>query len=834
MPHSRFSSICRAALFVGCLAALNVHSGDTIPFRARLSVTNVIFPNPTLSGRIEVRVGGSGDASDLGEVTCVTKNQFTDLASGRAVADYTLTTASGDQLVVHLDAQTIPDAISPQTKLTFSGGGHIVHGTGRLSGATGEVRNQGWSELQDLQTGQGIGYLEIQGEIPKTLATFAVTNTGDSGPGSLRQAILDANATPGTETIAFNIPGNPPHSIRPPKALPSISAPLFIDGTTQPGFVDRAIIELDGSTGASTTKASVGIRIYAGSSLVRGLAISRFGNEANWLNNAQILLQGRGSNVVERCLLGCNLEGLAEFTDGRERGFQDGIKVINSTGNLIGGLRPGAGNLISGNSAHGVTIESGQSNVVAGNLIGSDPSGTVGVPNVMFGVFLTSGTSRNVIGGEQAGSGNLISGNQEGVVISGSSQNRVVGNIIGPDGTGTASLKPGLSSRGSEVRQSFGVYIADGGTANEVSGNVLSANRSCGINLMGGSRNLIFDNRVGLDVSGTNALGNELAGICLDADPLASQPVTANVVSNNVVGANGFNGILLRYPGVQQNVIVGNIVGTDRGGRVDLGHSQFGVAILEGASQNIIGGPNAGDGNVIAFNDWAGVWVGTGNGTSPSTRNRIRGNSIFANDEQGIDLAPSHLSDRGVTPNDFRDTDNGPNTYQNSPVLALAETSGSVARLRGRLNSASDTLFDLDFYANGACGPAGHSQGHRYLGSTSVTTDAAGDVTFEAALSARVIAGEGITATATSTVAGNTSEFSACVTAVSGPSLPALQVTRKADGTVSLNWALGSDGFGLESTTSLSAPDWQAVPGVIGNSIELRADTQRFFRLHKP
>lgn len=829
LPH-----LSLLVLFTG-LAGAN----DTIPFRAAFNVTNLVFPHPSLPARLEVRVGGQGEVSDLGPSSCLTTNQFADLITGRAVADYTLTTAGGDRLVVHLEAQTIPDPVNPQTKLTFSGGGHIVSGTGRLSGATGEVRNQGWSELQDPQTGQGIGYLEIQGEIPKSLATFIVTNTDDSGPGSLRQAILDANGTPGTETIAFNLAGNPPFSIRPPKALPTISAPLFIDGTTQPGFVDRAVIELDGSTGTSTTKAPVGIRITAGNSLVRGLAISRFGRGADSSTSAQIVLTGRGSNVVERCLLGCNLDGLAEFTDGRERGFQTGIRVLNSTGNLIGGTRPGAGNLISGNVGHGVVIEGGRSNVVAGNLIGSDPSGTVGVPNESFGVFLTSGTSRNVIGGDQVDSRNLISGNVEGVVIDDSSQNRVVGNIIGPDRTGNAPLQPGLTFFGFEVKQFFGVDISGRGSSNEISRNVLSANKGCGVIVSDGSRNLIFDNRVGVDVSGTNALGNEMAGVCLDADPLFSQSVTANVVSNNVVGANGFNGIFLRYPGVRQNVIVGNIVGTDRSGSVDLGHSQFGVALLEGASQNIIGGPNAGEGNVIAFNDWAGVWIGTGNGTSPSTRNLIRGNSIFANGEQGIDLVPSHLSGRGVTPNDVGDIDAGPNTYQNFPVLSLAETSGSGARLRGRLNSTPATLFDLDFYANRACGAAGHGQGQRYLGSASVATDAAGDVTFDVLLSAHVIAGEGITATATSTVAGNTSEFSACLAVMPGP--PALTVVRgPASGDLTISWESADATWSLEQTmTAGSLDNWSAAAGSLVSEGSRRtfrtpvSANQVFYRLRK-
>ena len=78
-------------------------------------------------------------------------------------------------------------------------------------------------------------------------STFVVTNTGDSGAGSLRQAILDANAHPGADRIEFNIPGSGFHTITPLTALPTISDPVTIAGSTQPGFIGSPIIELDGS-----------------------------------------------------------------------------------------------------------------------------------------------------------------------------------------------------------------------------------------------------------------------------------------------------------------------------------------------------------------------------------------------------------------------------------------------------------------------------------------------------------------------------------------------------------------------------------------------------------
>ena len=107
-------------------------------------------------------------------------------------------------------------------------------------------------------------------------STFVVTNTGDSGTGSLRQAILDANAHPGADTIVFNIPGSGLHTITPSTALPTISDPVTIDGSTQPGFTGSPIIELNGSQAGANVD---GLRITAGNSVVSGLVINRFSSD---------------------------------------------------------------------------------------------------------------------------------------------------------------------------------------------------------------------------------------------------------------------------------------------------------------------------------------------------------------------------------------------------------------------------------------------------------------------------------------------------------------------------------------------------------------------------
>ena len=98
-------------------------------------------------------------------------------------------------------------------------------------------------------------------------STFVVTNTGDSGTGSLRQTILDANGHPGADTIVFNIPGSGLHTITPSTALPTISDPVTIDGSTQPGFAGDPIIELNGSQAGANVD---GLRITPGTASFQG------------------------------------------------------------------------------------------------------------------------------------------------------------------------------------------------------------------------------------------------------------------------------------------------------------------------------------------------------------------------------------------------------------------------------------------------------------------------------------------------------------------------------------------------------------------------------------
>ena len=281
-------------------------------------------------------------------------------------------------------------------------------------------------------------------------ASFTVTNTNDSGPGSLRQAILDANALGGTDTIAFNITTTDPgyitstdsFRIQPLSALPTITDPVIIDGYTQPGASPNTNgpglglntvlkIELDGTNVGATF--GHGLHLASGST-VRGLAINRFSGDG-------IFLTASG-NIIEGNFIGTNVVGTLDLGNA-----EDGVD-IRASNNTVGGLAAGARNVISGNGARGVVIQVGSGSLVLGNLIGTDASGMVDLGNTQEGVVIR-GVPRNTIGGTSANARNIISGNRGGVLIknipafpccNNATGNLVQGNFIGTTVDGNAAL----------------------------------------------------------------------------------------------------------------------------------------------------------------------------------------------------------------------------------------------------------------------------------------------------------------------------------------------------------------------------------------------------------
>ena len=627
---------------------------------------------------------------------------------------------------------------------------------------------------------------------PGTKQNFVVTNTNNHGTGSLREAMTNANATVGLDTIVFDIPGPGVKVINLVNALPDVTDPVVIDGSTQPGYAGTPLIELDGTLVGSFGNVLV---IKAGGSTVRGLAVGR--------SSVGILITNCDNNVIQGNHIGVDATGTATRPNGT------GMRLANSSNNVIGGTTAAARNVISGNGSDGLEI-SGNGNLVQGNYIGTNAAGTAEIENGQKGVHIPSLLfGNNVIGGTAPGAGNLISGNNEGIRDEGTGTT-IQGNLIGTDVTGTQAIGNGggLLARGQNA-QIGGLTPA---ARNIISGNGTGVHSE-------GAGNKIQGNFIGTDITGTLALGNTHIGITAANTVIGgTTPEARNVISANGFAEGGFGNIALGFnvfgPGatVQGNyigtdvtgtkalrvagtaikfgitvfsnnhviggttagarnvisgndigiqlggfssppngvVIQGNIIGLNAQGAAPLPNLHQGIRFF-GADNNIVGGTQNGAPNTIAFSGLAGVSVESGTGNS------IRGNAIFSNGGLGIDLG---FNSSGVTANDAGDPDAGPNNLQNFPVLTSVTSGGGNTTIQGTLNSTANTTFHIDFYSNAAVDGSGHGEGALFFNTTQVTTNASGNATINVTFPLALPAGRVITATATSPN-GNTSEFSA-------------------------------------------------------------------------
>ncbi len=564
--------------------------------------------------------------------------------------------------------------------------------------------------------------------------TFTVNNTGDNGAGSVRDAITQANATPGPDVINFDIGINTPTIIIGSGGfgpLPIITEAVTINGAT--GGATR--VELDGTQAGA---AANGLTIMAGNCIIQGLVINRFSSNG-------ISIGGGGGNVVRGNFIGTDAAG-ATMLDNTE----SGVRIDGSPNNTIGGTSVAARNLISGNGGNGVQIlnTGASNNTVQGNFIGADVTGTAGIRNASGGVLVLPGATA-LIGGSAAGTGNLISGNGGFGVRIEAGNNQIQGNLIGTTADGIGILPNGN-----------GIELANNAVNNLIGGpgarNVISGNDASGVSITdNSSANQIQGNFIGTDISGTVGLGN-LSGVTIDSGAFNNTLGGTAAGDGNVISANGNAGVSISL--AAGNLVQGNLIGTDVSGVAALGNQGIGVRIGGSTLGNTIGGTLAGAPNTIAFNSFSGITIFGG------TQNAVLSNSIFSNTGLGINL----IDDPGVTPNDPCDGDTGANDVQNFPDLTSATSGGGNTMIQGSLNSTASTQFRIEFFSNTVCDGSGNGEGDIFIGSTVVTTDPACLAPFNVNLPVSVPAGQSITATATD-LQGNTSEFSACVPVAAAP-----------------------------------------------------------------
>ena len=607
-----------------------------------------------------------------------------------------------------------------------------------------------------------------------------VTSTNDSGSGSLRQAILDANALIGADEIRFNLGAN--KTITLANKLPTLTTPIDVNGTSQPGWSGTPLIVIDGQNVAED-----GFLITSRACKIRGLVINGFGGNG-------IAISGADDVTVQGNRIGLNAAGTAAVPNGGS-----GIAAYGtSVSNKIGGKTVSQRNVISGNGVDGITLSdaSGDS-VIVGNFIGTNAAGSAAVRNSSYGIRIFS--SDNQIGGVGAGAANLISGNgSSGVVLLGTG-NTVVGNVIGlnslesfevpngydgvdvfagpnvvgstdpaganaisgndyngiyvgPPATGVTIMgnRIGPNRAGDAVfGNSFDGVVLEGdgntvGGATAAHGNVISGNGDSGV-AIDGDGNAVLSNVIGLDATGTVFVGNDEGITITGAMNTIGAPGQGNTVS-----ANGDQGIVITGVGATGNVVQANRIGTKLDGTTSAPNLFCGIR-LSMTFDNLIGGEGVGEGNVVSRNGYYGVCVESGDG------NAILGNSMEKNGRSAIEIAPV-----GVALNDPGDVDSGPNHNQNHPVLTTVGTTPGSATFNGVLWSSPSSSYTIELFSSPACHASGFGQGKTLVGRFEVQTDEAGFVPFQKTFNV-TLADPSVTATATNDVTLDTSEFSPCV-----------------------------------------------------------------------
>jgi IPT/TIG domain len=419
--------------------------------------------------------------------------------------------------------------------------------------------------------------------LPGLSATFTVTSTADSGAGTLRDAITDANTAAGADTIAFDIAGSGVHTIALATPLPAITSLATIDGYTQTGAlanthpvgqglntVLKVVVNGAAAAGACFT-------ISASDVIIKGLVIH------NCDTGVAFTAGDFDTSKVEGCFLGTDAAGGARVDQSPDKQ----IEIAGQTGAVIGGTTPAARNLIGGceTGVHIVNAGSPTDHRIQGNLIGLTAAGNAVLApdcsSITSTAILVSGGTGAII------SGNALAGLDNGIALFGSGHT-VRGNLIGTDATGTVKFT--ISEEGIST-------IGDGHTIGGTSpgdGNVI-AGGEYGIGL-GGSNQVVRGNFLGTDVTGTLDLGNDTAGLTVSGSDHVIGGVSAGQA--NIIAFNGSiagGGVLVSG---QRVTIRGNRIYETRSA------SGMGLGIDLGPFDILVNDPGDGDSGANGFQNY--------------------------------------------------------------------------------------------------------------------------------------------------------------------------------------------------------------------------------------
>ena len=450
--------------------------------------------------------------------------------------------------------------------------------------------------------------------LPYESQTYTVINVNDSGDGSLRWAITQANASIGFDTIEFNIPGGGVQTIGLTSAsLPWIKDPVHIDGYSQPGAVEASaggvaqlMIVLDGHL-LPVSLANSGLFLFSSGSTIEGLSIDNFPGNGIVIDSHYWL--PAEDNVVRGNHIGTNWNATSSSVGNGYSGIYIGF---GATGNVIGGDTDAERNVISGNGWSGIEIHAAgtSGNTVSGNRIGTNGAASNVITNGMHGVRIYGGATGNTVGGDTADERNIISGNTMcGVMVYGVDQptasNTVSGNYIGLNIIGGLAIPNGDS----------GVCITDS-ASNTIGGdtvgerNLISGNSEYGVYITGSlaTMNVVTGNYIGLKYDGVIPNPNTSRGVAIENGAHANTIGGTATAEGNVISGNGASGLRIDDSGTDDNSILGNLIGTDATGTVAVPNGMHGIEVY-GGDNTTIGGDSAGAGNVISGNVNYGVTI---------------------------------------------------------------------------------------------------------------------------------------------------------------------------------------------------------------------------------
>jgi len=558
-------------------------------------------------------------------------------------------------------------------------------------------------------------------------ATFTVTNTNDAGAGSLRQALIDANAVSGHDTVTFSIPGAGPHVISPTSRLAlgttagGNNNPVTVDGCSQSGsdcsqFPLDLKIQVDGTNLTEVIPAGQTRAIFPLSSLgsvVKGLSVS--GGVTNNLaafGSARIALGGIFVNT--NFTLQSSFVGLAP--DGTVSGNTSALTPGTNTKTEdfhIGGSNPGEGNVISGNTTNGLVFPSqpfgntpiAKNITIIGNYFGLDPTGTIARPNGGSAIVMNSANGVIISGNKisnSAGHGLTIT-KSSGLVIQ---NNEIVGN--GNSGINLSSMLT--------TNPATNMTLIQGNTinGNTNDGIAIGANTSDTSSRVAIRQNSIYNNGgLGIDLANNGVTPNDNLDPDTGPNTITNFPVLTQTAAGTLVEGS--------YDGLPKQVFTMDYYVNQTADPSGYGEGQTWIGsmnFITDANGHVTFGPTATTGSAdnVGFTsaslhgsalDWlkvSGGAVPTGWSLASTATDGVGNTSEFSN---SIASSGDSADSSGRTAY-FRYRQQGTSTWLVTPTQPLNFPSSYDQNITGL---TQDTTYEYQLVVSGPAGEAAGSIG---------------------------------------------------------------------------------------------------------------------------